>query len=148
MHRKIVPDIVNDQQIELLSDGMTVREAAKYMADRHIGAVLIGEGDKLTGIFTERDILTRVVAKGLDPEAATVAEVMTGNPDTVAPSEEALSALDRMREKGYRHLPVADQGRVVGIVSIRDLYAAVKSELESDIKDREAFMFDTGYGSG
>ena len=148
MHRKIVPDIVKDQKIELLAQTRTVREASKYMAERHIGAILLGEGGRLIGIFTERDVLTRVVAKGLDPDSTTVGQVMTKDPDTVGPDEEAMAALDRMREKGYRHLPIADGGRVVGIISIRDLYAAVKQELESDLKQHEAFIFDTGYGGG
>ena len=148
MHRKIVPDIVSDQKIDLLAENMSVRDASKYMAERHIGAILLGEGNSLVGIFTERDVLTRVVAKGLDPDATTVGQVMTKDPDTVEPNEEALTALDRMREKGYRHLPIAEGGQVVGIVSIRDLYAAVKKELESDLKQHEAFIFDTGYGGG
>ncbi|MDX1400526.1 MAG: CBS domain-containing protein [Kiloniellales bacterium] len=148
MHRKIVPDIVSGQKIELLAEDITVRKAAEYMAERHIGAVMLGKSGKLAGIFTERDLLTRIVAAGKDPEKTKVGEVMTKDPDTVGPDEEALTALEKMREKGYRHLPVAAEDKVVGIVSIRDLYAAVKNELESDLKQREAFIFDTGYGSG
>jgi CBS domain-containing protein len=148
MQGKIVPDIVNNQHIELIAPSMTVREAAKRMTERHIGALLMGENGRLLGIFTERDILTRVVSKSLDPQTTLVEEVMTKNPDTVAPDERALTALERMQQKGYRHLPVADGDRVVGIVSIRDLYAGVKRGLETDLQEREAFIFDTGYGIG
>ena len=92
--------------------------------------------------------MTRVVAHGLNPDSTAIETVMTKNPDTVRPDEIALGALERMRSQGYRHLPVVEDDKLVGIVSIRDLYSAVKSELESDIKEREAFIFDTGYGSG
>jgi CBS domain-containing protein len=148
MQRKIVPDIVKDQVIALIAPTATVREAAEIMAERHIGALLVGDGDKMVGIFTERDVLTRVVAHGLNPDSTAIETVMTKNPDTVRPDEIALGALERMRSQGYRHLPVVEDDKLVGIVSIRDLYSAVKSELESDIKEREAFIFDTGYGSG
>ena len=148
MHRKVVPDIVNQQKIELLSASTTVRVAARNMADRHIGAILVGQGRRLQGIFTERDVLTRVVARGLDPDTTTLATVMTPDPDTVGPDDLALEVLERLRASGYRHLPVVDHGKVVGIVSIRDLYAAAKRELEEDLQQREAFLFDTGYGTG
>jgi CBS domain-containing protein len=148
MQRKIVPDVVKDQVLALVAPTVTVREAAVIMAERHIGALLVGDGDEMVGIFTERDVLTRVVARGLDPDSTALEAVMTKNPDTVRPDEMALNALERMGSQGYRHLPVVDDGKLIGIVSIRDLYAAIKAELESDIKEREAFIFDTGYGSG
>ncbi|MGF1631690.1 MAG: cyclic nucleotide-binding/CBS domain-containing protein [Kiloniellaceae bacterium] len=148
MHRKVVPDIVNKQKIELLPTSTTVRDAARNMAERHIGAILVGQGRRLEGIFTERDVLTRVVARGLDPDATTLGKVMTPDPDTVNPDDMALEVLERLRASGYRHLPVVDDGQVVGIVSIRDLYAAAKRELEEDLQQREAFIFDTGYGTG
>lgn len=148
MHRKVVPDIVSEQKIELLPASTTVRAAARNMAERHIGAVLIGEGDRLMGIFTERDLLIRVVARGLDPDTTPLTAVMTPDPDTVGPDDLASLALERMRTSGYRHVPVVEDGKVVGIVSLRDLYAAAKRELEEDLQQREAFIFDTGYGTG
>ncbi|GAB4373396.1 MAG: CBS domain-containing protein [Kiloniellaceae bacterium] len=148
MHRKVVPDIVSQQKIELLSAATTVRDAARNMAERHIGAVLIGEGGRLSGIFTERDLLIRVVARGLDPDSTRLKDVMTPDPDTVEPDDWATVALERMRASGYRHVPVVEDGVVVGIVSLRDLYAAAKRELEEDLQQREAFIFDTGYGTG
>lgn len=148
MHRKVVPDIVNQQKIELLRGSTTVRDAARNMAERHIGAVLIGEEGRLRGIFTERDLLIRVVARGLDPDVTSLTEVMTPDPDTIGPNDWASLALERMRTSGYRHVPVVEDDVVVGIVSLRDLYAAAKRELEEDLQQREAFIFDTGYGSG
>src|SRR3546814_11459601 len=122
--------------------------SSDLMAERHIGAVLIGEGNRLQGIFTERDLLIRVIARGLDPDATQLKEVMTPDPDTVGPNDWASLALERMRSPGYRHVPVVDDGIVVGIVSPRDLSARAKRELEEDPQQRDAFIFDTSYGHG
>lgn len=148
MHRKVVPDIVSQQKIELLPASTTVRDAPRNMAECHIGAVLVGQAGRLQGIFTERDLLMRVVARERDPDTTALSEVMTADPDTVGPDDLASLALERMRTSGYRHVPVVENGSVVGIVSLRDLYAAAKSELEEDLQQREAFIFDTGYGTG
>ena len=148
MQRRIVPDLVSNQTLASLPPSATVRDAARVMGERHIGAVLVAVDGRLQGIFTERDALVRVVAAGLDPDDTALGRVMTPNPDTVAPSDKALDALRRMTERGYRHLPVVDGAQMVGIVSIRDLYAAVNSELAEDLEQREAFIFDTGYGTG
>jgi CBS domain-containing protein len=88
------------------------------------------------------------VARELDPDSTSLSEVMTADPDTVGPNDLASLALERMRTSGYRHVPVVENGAVVGIVSLRDLYAAAKSELEEDLQQRDAFIFDTGYGTG
>ncbi len=148
MQRRIVPDLVHDQILVSLPPSATVQDAARIMAERHIGAVLVAVDGRLQGIFTERDLLARVVAAGLDPNDTALGGVMTPNPDTVAPNDSALEALRRMSERGYRHLPVVDRERMVGIVSIRDLYTAVNEELAEDLQQREAFIFDTGYGTG
>jgi CBS domain-containing protein len=148
MQRRIVPDLVHDQILVSLPPSATVQDAARIMAERHIGAVLVAVDGRLQGIFTERDVLSRVVAAGLDPNDTALGGVMTPNPDTVAPNDSALEALRRMSERGYRHLPVVDGERMVGIVSIRDLYNAVNEELAEDLQQREAFIFDTGYGTG
>jgi CBS domain-containing protein len=148
MQRRIVPDLVHDQTLVSLPPSATVQDAARIMAERHIGAVLVAVDGRLQGIFTERDVLARVVAAGLEPNDTVLGGVMTPNPDTVAPNDSALEALRRMSERGYRHLPVVDGERMVGIVSIRDLYTAVNKELAEDLQQREAFIFDTGYGTG
>ena len=148
MERRIVPDLVRDQTVASLPPSATVQDAAQIMAERHIGAILVAVDGRLQGIFTERDVLARVVAVGLDPRDTILGGVMTPNPDTVAPSNTALEALRQMSERGYRHLPVVEGAQLVGIVSIRDLYAAVNQELAEDLQQREAFIFDTGYGTG
>lgn len=148
MNRRIMPDVIAPgQQLSTLGPSATVTEAVRLMRDRHIGAVLILEDQKLLGIFTERDVLTRVVAQDRDPATTSLSEVMTANPDTVAPDDKAIDALDRMSTQGYRHLPVVAGERVVAILSIRDLYAAVRRSLERDLRERDAYIFGESYGT-
>ncbi len=94
-------------------------EAARRMASRGVGAVVVLDGDRLAGILTERDVL-KAVATGLR-EDARVAEWMTRHPETVESGEATDHAAALMIHGGFRHLPVVDDGRVVGILSIRDL---------------------------
>jgi len=121
MERKIVPDVIGQKQLLLELPGTaTVRDAARRMYDREVGAVLITNGDRLEGIFTERDLLMRVVAPGRDPETTQLKDVMTKKPDTVEADSPATVALSRMTERRYRHLPVMKDGQLFGIVSRRD----------------------------
>lgn len=94
-------------------------EAARRMVERGVGAVLILDGERLTGILTERDML-RAVASGFS-EGARVADWMTRHPETIEPSDSTAHAGALMIHGGFRHLPVVESGRVVGILSIRDL---------------------------
>jgi len=101
-------------------------DAAGRMADRGVGAVLVLDGERLIGILTERDVL-KAVAAGYD-ERATVSEWMTRDPETIGPSESTDQAAVLMIHGGFRHLPVVEAGRVVGIVSIRDLMRVVLAD--------------------
>ena len=92
MIRRVIPDVVRDQELLELSAQTTVREATGRMRLRHVGAVLITRDEQLDGIFTERDMVYRVVAEGRDPERTLLAEVMTRNPDTIRPDTTAIDA--------------------------------------------------------
>jgi CBS domain-containing protein len=94
-------------------------EAAARMNERGVGAVLVFEGEGLSGILTERDVLRAVAADSVG--GATVADWMTRTPETIEPSESASQAAALMLHGGFRHLPVVEGDRVVGVVSIRDL---------------------------
>jgi CBS domain-containing protein len=97
----------------------TLRDAAERMAERGVGAVVILEGEAVAAILTERDVMNAVAAgKGA---SATVAESMTRDPETIEPDDTTDHAASLMIHGGFRHLPVVEQGRVVGILSIRDL---------------------------
>jgi CBS domain-containing protein len=99
---------------------MTVRDAAKLMKTKHYGAVLVTEGDDLLGIFTERDAVFRVIAAGRDPETTPLAEVMTKEPTTITPDKTFGHAMLVMHEGGFRHVPVIEDGKLVGMVSSRN----------------------------
>ena len=128
----VLSRVVGSQRLVTFGLGTTVLEAAKKMAERDIGSVLIVELDELIGIFTERDVSLRVVATGLDPQTTTLSQVLTPNPTTIAPNQVCSDILDIMRAGGFRHLPVIDQGQAIGVISIRDIYAAVLQDLEND----------------
>jgi CBS domain-containing protein len=145
MSRKIVPDLVRDQVLTILAPGLAVREAAKAMADRNIGAVLVAEEGRLVGILSERDITQRVVARGLEPSSVKIGDAMTRGPATVGPDDAPRYALKMMRDLKCRHLPVMSGERIVGMLSIRDLYAAIHQDLEDDIKLRDELFMGSGY---
>lgn len=146
MPRIIVPDMVGAQVLCEFDREASVIEACKMMAERRVGAVLITRNGRLEGIFTERDVACRVVAQGRDPTQTKLGAVMTKNPAVLAPTDTPEDALERMRTGDFRHLPVVDGSRVIGVISIRDLYAVVKNQLEDDIRSREAFIFGNGHG--
>lgn len=98
----------------------SVTSAAQLMLKNGVGAVLVMKRRSLIGIFTERDIAFRVVARGLDPSTTRLAGVMTPAPETIEPDKPLGSALLRMHEGGFRHLPVVHDGEVVGMVSARN----------------------------
>jgi CBS domain-containing protein len=137
--RKIIPDVIGKQQLLELPESSSVRDAAVRMRDRQVGAVLITRDGRLEGIFTERDVLNRVVAAGRHPDHTSLADVMTRNPDSVAPDDTALDALRRMCERGYRHLPLVDEGRLVGIVSRRDFFGEEIAEVEGQVGHAQTF---------
>ena len=147
MYRKIVPDVISGQTIQKAAPSETVRNVARMMREKKIGAVVVMEADRLVGIITERDMTTRVIAAGLNPDTALARDIMTANPDTLGPDDKASDAIRMMRERNYRHLPVVDGKKVVGMVSVRDLYAVYNTELEQDLKDRNAFIYGENYGT-
>ncbi len=98
-----------------------VTEAAKEMRDADVGAILVTESDGLSGIVTDRDIVLRSVAEGKDPSQVTAGDVSTSNPETLSPDEELSDAVRRVKESNIRRLPVVEDGKPVGILSLGDL---------------------------
>ncbi|HYC55014.1 MAG TPA: CBS domain-containing protein [Candidatus Binatia bacterium] len=97
-------------------------EAIELMHERHIGCVLVVRAGKLKGIFTDRDVVSRVVAAGIDPAKIAVRRVMTARPECLRPSDSIAFALNLMGLGGYRHIPLLDKvGAPVGIVSVKDI---------------------------
>jgi CBS domain-containing protein len=111
---------------------ISVSKAAKRMARRKVGAVMVVDHDSLVGIFTERDVLLRVVARGRDAQTTRLADVMTPKPQTVDPEKSFGYALLIMYESGFRHLPVTENGKLIGIVSARN---ALDPDLEEFVSE-------------
>jgi CBS domain-containing protein len=130
MLRKLVPDVVHDQKLLHLPSDATVREAARQMARRQVRSALVIEKGALLGIFTGTDLIGRVVAPGLDPDKTALRQVMTPNPRTIAAGENAIEALRQMHFGRFRHLPVVEGRKVVGVVSRRDFYGFEVDEIE------------------
>jgi CBS domain-containing protein len=118
---------------------MLVSEATRLMAAREVGAVMVVEDENLVGIFTERDVVFRVVARGLDARATRLADVMTRAPHTVEPDRPFGYALLIMHEKGFRHLPVIEDGKPIGIVSARSAMDPELEEFVSEAQRREHY---------
>ncbi|RPI10183.1 MAG: CBS domain-containing protein [Zetaproteobacteria bacterium] len=102
--------------------GTTIGDAARVMKEHRVGCVLVEGAGKIVGIFTERDILTKLVGTGYDPATTAVDDVMTRNPETLTPEDPIAFALQRMSVGGFRHVPLVDaDGRSVGILSVKDI---------------------------
>ncbi|MBI4195478.1 MAG: CBS domain-containing protein [Betaproteobacteria bacterium] len=112
--------IIEGQEVVASPARTTVSEAARLMKEKHVGAVLVVEEGKLVGVFTERDVVFRVIAEGRDARSTQLAEVMTPDPQTIHPDKPFEHALHIMYEGGFRHVPVVENGRPVGMVSTRD----------------------------
>jgi CBS domain-containing protein len=102
------------------------------MRKHNVGAVLIIDEMALMGIITVNDMTYRVIAEGLDPEKTLLGEIMTPNPDTVSSDTTAIDALRLMHDGDYRHLPISDGGRVLGLVSRRDFHGVEKARLDDE----------------
>ena len=116
----------------------SVLAAARVMKQHNIGAILVLDGTRLIGIFTERDALFRVLAAGLDPSSTRLADVMTRQPQTIHPDEPFLRALRIMHEGKFRHLPVVEYDRPLGMVSVRDALDEDLYDLRIDLAQRES----------
>ena len=127
MTQRTVRQIIEGQEPVTAPASMTVTEAARLMKEHNIGALMVVESEKLVGVFTERDGLFRVLAEGVKPDATSLGQVMTANPRTIDPDSGFTLALQMMHDGRFRHLPVVENGRVIGVVSVRD---ALGPELE------------------
>jgi CBS domain-containing protein len=125
---RTIRTIIEDQIPLTAPAKMTVGEAAGLMKKSQFGAVMVVEDGKLVGIFTERDALFNVIAAGRDPQIIQLAAVMTRNPQTIHPDKPLVDALHLMHAGGFRHVPVVEDGRPMGMVSARDAFS---QELEN-----------------
>jgi len=116
-----VYDLIKDRKVYSVDADKTVVEAARFMMEHNIGALPVLRNGELVGMFSERDIMNRVVAVGRMPGQTKVGEVMTANPRSVSVDETVENCLFLMREFGFRHLPIVEGKQLKGLISVRDV---------------------------
>ncbi len=119
---------------------VSVLEAIKVLASENIGAAVVMTGDRLAGIFSERDYTRKVILKGRSSDTTRVEEIMTVNVVVVNPRTKARECMALMTEKNIRHLPVVDEGRVIGMVSIRDIVSDIIADQDFTIEQLEHYI--------
>jgi CBS domain-containing protein len=118
---KAIAEIIEGHPLIHANPSDNVREVARMMSDRNVGAIAVLESGRLVGLFSERDIMARVVAAGLDPDSTPVSQVMTKSLVVADAGDGVVDALQKMHEQKCRHLPVVRSGKLIGMLSIRDL---------------------------
>lgn len=138
MTTRFIEDVISGRKLVSAAKGDSVRTACRLMAEEKVGAILVMDGAKLVGIFTERDALVKVLVGSLDPDKTKLADVMVRNPQTVRAVQPIAFALLVMVEGGFRHVPVVDDaGKVVGMISSRDAMGEDFVRLERELDRRE-----------
>jgi len=136
-------DLIKDQETFQAELGDTVLETVRTMVEQNIGAVPVLHNEKLVGIFSERDLMKRVVAEGRDPRSTCLAEVMTDDPLTIHMSETIENCMALMRRHNFRHLPVCHDGHLVGMVSLRDILLHDLDEKDDEVRMMRAYIHST-----
>ena len=135
-----VYDLIGNQDTYRADESQSVLEVAQAMVARNIGAVPVLRDGLLVGIFSERDIMKRVVAEGLDPRSTRVDQVMTEEPLTVSPEESVENCMHLMRRHGFRHLPICDGKRLLAVISLRDLLLHDLTEKDHEVRMMRAYI--------
>ena len=135
-----IHDLVKNQDTYRADAGQSVFEVAQAMVERNIGAVPVLRDGYLVGVFSERDLMRRVVVEGRDPARTLVGEVMTENPLTVEPSADLETCIFLMRRHGFRHLPICQDQQLRGMVSMRDIILHDLSEKDDEVRMMRAYI--------
>ena len=135
-----IVDLVKDRDVYFVETSRSVLDTVRFMAEKNIGAVAVVRGEELVGIFSERDLMKRVVAQGKNPSATTVEEVMTADPLVVSPQEEITDCMRMMKEHSFRHLPICDGRKLKGLLSLRDLLLHDLVEKDGEIQSMRAYI--------
>lgn len=139
---KLVQHLLDSKGRDLISiaTDATVLDAIKIMADKAVGSLLVMDGDKLLGIVTERDYARKVIVKGRSSETTAVSEIMTAEVLTATMQQTVNDCMTIMTERRIRHLPVVDDGMVIGMISIGDLVQAIISDQKEEIEHLEHYI--------
>jgi CBS domain-containing protein len=128
------------RQIIKVTPEQSVLEAIKVLASEDIGAAVVMTGDRLAGIFSERDYTRKVILRGRSSDTTRVEEIMTPQVVVVSPRSKTRECMALMTEKGIRHLPVVDEGRVIGMISIRDIVGDIIADQDFTIEQLEHYI--------
>ncbi len=131
---------VRPARVVQITPEMSVLEAIKVLASEDIGAAIVMSGGRLAGIFSERDYTRKIILKGRSSDTTRVEEVMTAQVVVVSPRTRARECMALMTEKNIRHLPVVDEGRVTGMVSIRDIVSDIIADQDFTIEQLEHYI--------
>ena len=139
----LICDLLRNQVTVSAEAHQTVLEVARMMVEHNIGAVPVLQDGQLVGIFSERDLMIRVVVGGKDPARTLVAQVMTDDPLTVAPSDPLETCMTLMRRHGFRHLPVCSGRELKGVISLRDILLHNLDEKDDEVRMMRAYLHST-----
>ena len=135
-----IRELVKDREVYTVEAGDTVLSASQFMMKHNIGAVPVLRDGKLAGIFSERDLMKRVVAEQRDPSKTKVSDVMTKDPLVVGPDESFEHCMVVMKQHGFRHLPIWDGRNLMGLLSLRDLLLKDLEEKDGEVKMMRAYI--------
>jgi len=136
-------DLIKGQETYHAEPEHSVFDVAHAMVERNIGAVPVLRDGQLVGIFSERDLMKRVVVASLDPRTTRVSQVMTEDPLTVTPDQDVETCLFLMRRHGFRHLPVCEGNQLRGVISLRDLLLHDLSQKDDEVRMMRAYIHST-----
>ena len=139
---KLVQHLLDNKgrQIIAIAPDASVYDAIKLMADETVGSLLVMKGDDLLGIITERDYARKVIIKNRSSETTQVAEIMSTDIVTASSSETVDECMAVMTRRSVRHLPVVDDGKVIGVISMRDLVQAIIADQQEEIEQLESYI--------
>jgi len=136
-----IASVIANRIFHMIPSTISARDAAKFLYDNEIGAVVVVDDGELKGILSERDLVYRVIVDGKSAADSTVAEIMTAGPVTVQKDGSLKDAIEEMKTRRFRHVPVMDGDVAVGMISARDMVTAMHQELERDLTERDAIIF-------
>jgi CBS domain-containing protein len=135
-----IRELIRNREVYTVQSNDSVRDAVTFMAERNIGAVPVLRGTELVGVFSERDVVRRVLLQNLDWNAVSVSDVMSPEPLTVVPDDDVEHCMLLMKQHNFRHLPVCEDRRLMGFLSMRELLLHDLDAKEIEVRMMRAYM--------
>lgn len=135
-----VVELLRGHELITVRHDQSVLDAVLCMVEHNVGAVPVLKSGELAGVFSERDVMKRVMVNALDPRRTPISEVMSPDPLTVPPEESIHDCMVLMKQHGFRHLPVCSEGRLIGFLSLRDLLLYEVDEKDIEVRMMRAYI--------